>query len=185
MMADVREVGEILTFLAALYPRFGLAATTIRAYAAVLEDVPAELLKQAAIRVGGRCTFFPAAAELRNAAFDLLERAEGIPSAMEAWGEMCRMQKDDSRWRLPGPEDWSHPRVYEALQQIGGYENLKEAHFAADRARFLQAYNDLAQRGRECGSMGEWERIRDGGTEKAWKNKSSYTRAIPLTVHSL
>ena len=150
-MANLREVTDILLFLAALYPRYELPASTIRAYATIFEDIPTDLLRQAAIHVGSRNTFFPSAAELRAAVFELSEKAHGLPAAGEAWAEVCRQfSLGFSRYKPPTDDDWSHPLVKSALDAIGGWRYLCDSeNFAADRARFLQIYDTLVHRAQD------------------------------------
>jgi len=150
-MAELKEVAEILSFLASLYPRFELPTRTIRAYATILGDIPADLLKKAAIHVGSRNTFFPSAAELRNAVFELSEKAKGLPTADEAWAEVCeKFSLGFSRYRPPKDEDWSHLLVKKALDGIGGWRYMCDSeNLTADRARFIQAYQIHVKRDQE------------------------------------
>ncbi len=145
-MASRQDVFKTLTFLAALYPRFKLTPETGNSYALILADIPADLLHQAAVHLGSTNTFFPSAAELRQAVFDLSDRAQGILTAGEAWAEVCeKFGQGFSRYRAP--DKWTSPVVHDALRAIGGWRYLCDSeNLTADRARFIQAYQALAKR---------------------------------------
>lgn len=143
-MATLEEVARILGGLAMLYPRHTLTEATITAYHRVLEDIEEPLLDRAALHLGSTNAFFPAASELRAAAFELVDAASGIPDAFTAWGEVMKSFGPYGRYRVP---EWTHPLIKESVDAIGGYLNLCNSDNAtADRARFIQAYETLARR---------------------------------------
>jgi hypothetical protein len=140
------KVAQVLAFLAALYPNFKLTKATLTAYSQILEDIPADLLQAAAKDVGSRSTFFPAAAEIRQAAFDLKERAAGVPTAYEAWAEVLHACR---HYGANNPPEFSHPLIVQATASVGGYRQLcYSTDHTADRARFIDAYDRLANRQR-------------------------------------
>ena len=135
-----RDIIKALAFLALLYPRFQLSDETIAAYVRVLHDLPADLIEQAALDIGSRNTWFPAAAEIRTAAFELATQQEGIPTAHEAWGEvMGSFSRGDNKF--------SHPLVGRALKSIGGKQlvGLSE-NLMSDRSQFIASFKTLADR---------------------------------------
>lgn len=151
-MAQLAKVVKILGGLAALYPRYELTEATIAAYHRVLEDVPGDVLDRAALHLGSTNTFFPAAAELRAAAFELVETAQGIPNAWDAWTEVTKsFGTNGIYWGAP---DWTHPLIARAVDAIGGYAALCRSENAmADRARFVQAYETFLLRERDKSRM--------------------------------
>lgn len=141
--ANNKAIAQVLAFLAALYPRFELTKATIQAYTEVLEDIPPDMLRAAAKDLGSRSTFFPAAAELRRAAFDLAERAQGLPSAYEAWQQI--------KSQVGGRALEMHPLALEAINALGGLASFRQSDISVEaswRARFIDAYDILAQRQR-------------------------------------
>lgn len=141
-----KAIARILRFLAALYPRYELNENTIAAYVSILSDLPAELIKAAAQDLGGRSTFFPAAAELRSAAFELLEMKAGLPTAYDAWGEVVQQMHAVGSWRQP---TFSHELIERSVKAIGGWRMLCISdNPAADRARFVAAYETYVNRER-------------------------------------
>ncbi len=139
-----QHIIKVLGFLSMLYPRFELTDPTIAAYIRILKDLPPELVERAAEDLGANSTFFPAAAEIRRAAFDLIEQSQGIPTAIEAWGQVKAVY-DDVR------QDKMHPLTIEAINSLGGIRAYGQANIDAEaswRARFIQSYDILSKRKR-------------------------------------
>lgn len=163
-MASRTQIGKLISVMAAALPSFKLGsgpegdarlAEMIRAYHMLLGDLDADLLTKAALHVISTATFFPSAGELRQAYFALSEQAAGIPSAPEAWSEVMQLfRRGFSRYNAPTPADVSHPRIFKALEGIGGWRVLCNSdNAAADRARYLQAYETYTGRERETARM--------------------------------
>jgi hypothetical protein len=151
-MATLKELAKVMGGLAILYPRFELKKETIVAYHRILGDLPYEMLNAASLEIGRANTFFPSAAELRKAAMALVERADGVPSAQDAWGEVCRSFGSHGFYR--GAPEWSHALVGKAVAAIGGYAELCHSdNPIADRARFIEAYNAYLARDRNDKAM--------------------------------
>ena len=147
-MASREEIAKILGGLALLYPRFKLEKATIAAYCRILADIPGGVLDAAALNLAGTNTFFPAAAELRKAAFKLMEKAQDVPGAWDAWAEVVKSFGPYGHYR--GAPEWSHPLIGKAVDAIGGYVALCHSdNPIADRARFVQAYEALLKRSRD------------------------------------
>lgn len=146
-MPTRNETAKILGWLAALFPHFKLTEYTIEAYHTILEDVPVDLLMAAARHLGSQNTkWFPAAGQLRTAAFDLIDHTAGVPSAYDAWAEVTQAFGTHGRDRQP---KWSHELIGMAVKAIGGWRMLCDSPIemvAADRARFVQAYQTFLSR---------------------------------------
>lgn len=170
-MATRETVTRIIGVLAQFYPAFARTQDAdawqalIAAYHLVLYDLEGDLLERAALDLGGRARFFPAAGELRQAALDLADLGQDIPTAQDAWAEVSKRLRRGGfyvrdEWgayqrRAPRAEDWSHPLIQRALDGVGGWQALKDpqANAAADRARFFEAYNVYAARDRQDRGM--------------------------------
>ena len=164
-MATRDDISKLIMVLAASFPNFkpGYSAAErkarlsemVQAYTAILGDLDADRLMQAAYHLASTNTWFPTASELRQAYFSLDERAAGVPTGDEAWAEVKGLfHRGYSGYRPPTSETFSHPRVEKALQGIGGWRMLCQSeNDAADRARFLQAYETHTQRDRELSRM--------------------------------
>ncbi len=141
----------IMTALGAFYPNFQLKEETLIAYRSVLDDLPSEILRAAALQIGATSKWFPAASELRATAWELIEREHGVPSAPDAWAEVT-----DAMWRIGiyHQPKFSHDLVQRAVDAIGGWTNLCMSEQAtADRARFFESYSILLDRARTDARM--------------------------------
>ena len=129
---------KALAFLNLLYPRHNMSDGTIEAYLRILSDLPAELVQVAANDLGSRNTFFPAAAELRTAVFELMSRKDGHPTAYEAWGETMEAMSTVGSWGNP---TFSDPLIDRTIKSLGGWLVLCSGeNMVADRARFIMSY---------------------------------------------
>jgi hypothetical protein len=128
--------------LASAFPNFPLTDPTIRIYGRVLADIEDDLLEKAALDCLSRVRFFPSPGELRDAAFAI--RRPQLPSAFEAWGEVVDQIRSVGFYGTPS---FSSPRIETAVRQVGGWQMLCLSENAvADRARFLEAYQDTERR---------------------------------------
>jgi hypothetical protein len=154
------EFAKILATLAALFPRFKLTPETITAYYAVLGDLDADLLKAATLHLAAQDSpWFPAAGQLRGAAFSLVEHQEGGVTAGEAWQEARRILRDPVRFypgiSAPAEGDFSDPAIFATVQAIGA---LDIAHTPEDmvhttRARFMDTFETIKRRQRTARTM--------------------------------
>jgi hypothetical protein len=140
---NLEAVADVMGLLARLYPNYNLTPETIEAYALVLGDVPPDLLRMAAINLAGQAReFFPPAGVIRAAAFELVEQVDSVPSAGEAWGEVCAVWRGRKREEL-------HPLIHRAVEAMGGWKQLGlSENPMADRAHFLKVYDVLLERKR-------------------------------------
>ena len=149
-MSD-KVINECLAYLSALFPKFPLTDATAAAYARVLQDVPDELLLDAVEDIGCRAKWFPAAGEIREAAFSLGDKALDIPTAYEAWDAAL------SKWNPPASKWLDHPLVDKAVRGIGGWTYLGcSSNLMADRARFIEAFDTFRDKEKQM------ERLPDG-----------------------
>lgn len=134
--------------LAASYPNAPHISNreTIMVYERALGDIPAELLTAAVMTVVAKSTFFPSIAEIRDAAFAAIERESGLPTATEAWGAVCEAVRAIGIYGTPR---WKYQQTAEAVRAVGGWESICNSdNPAADRARFIEAYNAIVARAR-------------------------------------
>lgn len=146
--ADFRK---IMGVLGTAYPRFQLEGPTIEVYFQILSDLPPELLKATTLHLAATSKWFPAASEIRDAAFELVERQSGVPDATQAWEEVTRELGASGYMRAP---QFSHPTINAAVNATGGWRNLcMSTNTVAERARYIQAYQMLVKRERAVTRM--------------------------------
>jgi hypothetical protein len=135
---------SVIGFLIDAYPRQEIGEGTIEVYRQTLADIPPEILKAAVLVHVARSQWFPAVAELRDAAAGLVERAMNIPSAFEAWDEVARLIRQVGSWGTPA---FSNPLIGKAVAGVGGWLAIcMSENQIADRARFFQVYEAYARR---------------------------------------
>jgi hypothetical protein len=145
-MATQIEVLRILKILGDIYPSFQLNSSAVEVYVQLLADIPGQVLEQAALEHISQSTFFPAIAELRSAAFDILEAADPTPSDYEAWAEV---QAEIRRAGHCNQPQFSNPLVKQAVELIGWRYLCLSDNPVADRVHFVKAYQALAERQRK------------------------------------
>ena len=105
------------------------------------------MLRAAAAHCATTSKWFPTVAELRDAAFGIIENRAGIPSAAEAWGEVMAAMRYAAPARRP---QFSHPVIRRAVEAVGGWYTLCTSESGvADRSKFFQAYEQIVARDRE------------------------------------
>lgn len=148
-MASKKLIGQMFSLLTAQWPKEQASGLTLRVYEMVLTDVPDDILQAAVVQLLSQATFRPTAAEVRRAAFEIMRGQE--TSAIEAWGEVKRMVH-----KLKTQQEWSCPLILKALDCIGGLSAFAFSQTddeASWRARFIEAYNVLAERERKDALM--------------------------------
>jgi len=137
------DVLKVLKLLGEAYPTFQLSRASIEVYVGLLTDLPAALLEQAALEHISRSAFFPTIAELRGAAFDLLEAVHPSLSAHEAW---LVVQDEIQRTGHAGQPEFADPLLIRAVDALGWRQLCLSDNPIADRAHFVQIYQALIER---------------------------------------
>lgn len=124
--------------LAATYPRFSLTKDTTTVYYKLLQDIPVDLLRPAALQCARTRDFFPSVNELLQAVYDLSAKIEGIPSPAGAWQEVYSAHADY--------REWSHPLVKKVAYELGWNNYLfPTENISTDRAHFFKTYERAIQ----------------------------------------
>lgn len=149
-MTTNAEISEILAMLGAAYPRFKLTKEAVTVYARLLQDIPADELRAAALKCATGNDFFPSVHELRQAIAELKREAQKIPSAYEAWSFvkdkphyeiMKRVEEHDGKfYMVEFPVTWEHPFVEHVARLLGWPDSFPGDNPVADRAHFFKAY---------------------------------------------
>lgn len=156
-MASQIEIAQIVNMIAAAYPHFSEKVTqqTVDVYYELLKDLPADLLKAATLQCcaeAGR-KFAPSVGELRGAAVELQVKAQGVPSALEAWNETCTAHyrkvdennlffRDGQVYTVdPDAHQWSSPLVEKVAKMLGWPDFPDPDNESVDRAHFLKQYD--------------------------------------------
>jgi hypothetical protein len=145
-MASREDISKMVAFLSAAYPNWNVSEYTLEVYYEDLQDIPAEELRIAAkhcrTEIGRK--FAPSVGEIRGAVADIRRSASNVPSTFQAWQEVQKQILENGGDY--GNPEWSSPLVEEAVRRMG-WRNLRMSEDqTADRARFLQCYEQLVER---------------------------------------
>jgi hypothetical protein len=145
-MASEIDIAQIIGILSAAFPNFKPSELTPEVYYQTLGDIPTDELKAAVLHCIGESgrAFAPSVGEIRGAVAELRSFAINVPSSFQAWQEVQK-QILENGGDFGNPE-WSNPLVEEAVRRMG-WRNLRMSEDqTADRARFLQCYEQLVER---------------------------------------
>jgi hypothetical protein len=145
-MATEIDTLRVLKILGDVFPSFKLSSSAIEVYVRLLADIPGLVLEQSALDHISRSTFFPSIAELRTAAFSIIEAAHPIPTEYEAWSEV---RSEIQRVGYGNPPQFDNPLTAQVVEQLGWRYLCLSENPVADRAHFVQAYQVLAERERD------------------------------------
>ena len=150
-MASKEVVAKVLVMLAAAYPRQSIPKATNGVYAELLGDIDNDLLMTAAKQHAATSKWFPSVAELRGVALEMQARANGLPTAAEAWGEVMEQVRAHGYYGRPF---FSHRLIAQAVDGLGGWRSLCVGdNVVADRVHFLRIYESLAKRSQDTAAM--------------------------------
>ena len=144
-MADALDIAQILSLMSAAFPNFQMKPETPELYLQLLGDIPADELKPAVLQSvseAGR-KFAPSVGEIRGMVSQMRMSVANVPSAYEAWQEVLSEIRSTGSYRRP---EFKHPLVERAVETMGWRNLCLSENQVADRARFLQAYEQLVER---------------------------------------
>lgn len=137
------EVAKLVAVLLAAFPNAKASAQTSTVYETLLADLDADAAAAAVQRLIGTSRWMPTVAEIREAAL-AVEGGERRAGG-DAWGDVLAEVHRTGRYRRPRFND---PLVTRAVTAFG-WENICDSeNQVADRARFVELYDQLAQTGR-------------------------------------
>jgi hypothetical protein len=145
-MANQKDIIEITSLIGETYTNFQPTAKTIEVYYQILKDIDPNELKAAVLHCISQADrkFAPTVGEIRGAVGDLRRSSANVPGSYQAWEEVQNqilINGGDF-----GSPVWSHPLIGKAVKAIG-WRNLRMSeNQTADRARFIQAYEQLETR---------------------------------------
>ena len=144
-MDSIDSFASVMGALTAAFPNNKVSVDTVRVYQATLEDIPPDLLKQAALKCIATKTFFPTVAELRQAAAELRQPTVQL-SGGEAWGQFIRLSANYAN-DAPLPSDAPiDPILRKTINALGWCYLCASTDGMADRAHFMKTYDAIARR---------------------------------------
>lgn len=143
---------KLLTLAKKTFPSSKADAETFTLYITALDDLTYPQIKAGVVKCMNTAKFFPTIAEIRQAAEDMEEHAngEGKPDPGAAWGEvmkyiMRRGPYDDR------PFPWSCEEVHEAVRRIGSTTlfDMTNDDVPTVRAQFRDIYKGVLSEKKE------------------------------------
>lgn len=144
-MATERDIAQIVSVIATAYPNWQPAPNTPELYYQLLGDIQTEELKAAVLHCvaeAGR-KFAPSIGEIRGAVGNIRSMSANLPSSYEAWQEVLRQFADTGSYGTP---QFTSPLISKAVERLGWRQLCMSEDQTADRARFIQCYEQLAAR---------------------------------------
>lgn len=136
------EVNGLLLMMKSAFPNFHPDLGTPSVFEQLLNDLELDEIRAAVIACcsePGRA-FAPSVGEIRGAAMDLRKQSRGVPSALEAWGEVHRQIIMTGHTGTP---QFSNPLIGNLVRRFGWNNLCMSENEMVDRAHFIKAY-DLA-----------------------------------------
>jgi len=180
----VEQSVEILRLIGASYPtqRQRMTREDARAmaaaYTAGLLDLDFERARAAVNRLVKASKWIPTIAEIREAAVDVAHgsRAPGG----EAWGQCLKLIRRYGSHRWPGIDfEVGDPVLLATIRALGWLDLCQSDNPHADRARFIELYDQLAQGERKEAA------IAPGATSRALPQRTTEQRRISELVPGL
>jgi hypothetical protein len=141
------QVSKLVAVLAASYPAAKGDAGTVAAYQRMLGDLDYPAANAAVERLIATSKWLPTVAEIREATLAL--NVGEIRPGGEAWGDVPRAIRRYGYMRTPGQDfDFDDPAVAAAVKAMSWQELCSSENAVADRARFIELYDQLAARSR-------------------------------------
>ena len=145
-----KDTLTILGVLTAAYPNARITPETVRVYVFTLQDIPLDLLENAALHLITTSTFFPTVAELRDASYRIMFGLHRVPTAAEAWNQIQRQRYQCLAYFIYNVQSekpsFSHPFVEQVIHAFGCRNLTDPTSEPYMRANFCKTYDTLLDR---------------------------------------
>jgi len=142
-----KDTLTILGVLTAAYPNARITPETVRVYVLTLQDIPLDLLENAALHLITTSTFFPTVAELRDASYRIMFGLHRVPTAAEAWNQIQRQRYQCLAYFIYNVQSekpsFSHPFVEQVIHAFGCRNLTDPTSEPYMRANFCKTYDTL------------------------------------------
>lgn len=143
-MSTREEIQKSLLALTVAYPNYNFPEMSAELYIDQLSDLDTDVLKVAVMRHIATSKWFPAIAELRDAAALVQMGGQGLMPAGEAWGLFRKRAVMCGYFAKPDLSDY--PVIDKTVQAMGLRYLMESDNVVADRARFSELYETYAAR---------------------------------------
>ena len=142
------EALRLMVRLVAAFPRPEVSEATVDVYVQHLLPLDYQAARVAIARLVATRKFLPAIAEIRDAMTE--QRATDFPTAGDAWALAMTWVRKIGGYGTPPETTPTERLVKRAIDGLGGWAYLchESENLAADRARFLDGWDELVRRER-------------------------------------
>jgi hypothetical protein len=154
-MATLEDIGRLFTLTMHAFPNWKTNQKMVETWFKMLKDLPLDNLRAAVLACNtepGR-VFAPSIGEIRGKNIEIEARANGVPTAFEAWEELLKVPRDcmvrlapewsqeQQLWLIhQAPYRWRHPLVEKVARQLGWPESFPGELLSVALAQFRDAY---------------------------------------------
>lgn len=162
------EIVKVLMPLLLSYPKSGMTAENIAAYALALETVPVELLAAAVVKCLRKYTFFPAVAQIFEEVKSIYAEVKGTTAktAADAWGEVEKEMRRTAFTEIK--PHFSTQEIDQAANSMGWDSICRtlEKDMPILRAQFRTAYEQTLRKSQESAANKETLQALDAPTRE-------------------
>lgn len=148
------EVAKLLAIAAAAWPQARLSPETSLVWEDLLSDIEPGIASRALRRLVATSRWLPAISELRAECLALRQPTQR--PAMQAWGDVLAAVH---KYGYYGTPQFPCPITAAAVSALGWREICLSEHQASDRARFCEAYDQIARRAQSEAQIPERDRL--------------------------
>jgi len=117
----------------------------------MLSDLPYPLAEKALIKVLSTAKYFPAVAEIREAATEL---TTPLPmTAAEAWGQVMEAVRKFGSYRAKEAMEWMDPQVANMVRRFGFVDICRSEEIGVIRGQFIKLWESQSKREKELSVM--------------------------------
>jgi hypothetical protein len=153
------DVSELVTLLVGAFPNTKFTDENSAVYEAALRDLDRDVLAAAVNKLIATARFLPTPGEVRDMAVRV-QVGERRPGGL-AWGDVQNAMKKQSAYKTPGVDFvFRDPLVQTCVDALGWRELCMSTNSTADRARFIELYDQVTITSKEIAKLSPGARPR-------------------------
>lgn len=143
------QIKKLVAVMVAAHPSSKVSEESIAVYARMLADLDYPAANAAVEQLLATSKWMPTVAEIRERVVSL--HAGEVRAGGEAWGSVLKAIRGAGRYRIPGADfAFIDPVTAECVAAMSWVELCDSENPTADRARFIELYDQLATRHRRA-----------------------------------
>jgi hypothetical protein len=143
------QIKKLVAVMVAAYPSSKISEESVGVYTRMLADLDYPAANAAVEQLLATSKWMPTVAEIRDRIVSLVTGE--IRAGGEAWGSVLKAIRGAGRYRIPGVDfAFFDPVTAECVSAMSWVELCDSENPTADRARFIELYDQLATRHRRA-----------------------------------